>query len=129
MANNISEVLTSTNYLPTYSLENLFKSFEIAYADGTVEYRKDYLGSDIARLIKNIKEYAPVKYDGTTPLTTLVYKFYGTTTITPIVTMYNGIHALELIPGKIIKFPDLSSLAARLQRSTQVNNIGKTIII
>lgn len=129
MANNINEVLTSTNYLAIYNLENLFKSFEIVYPDGSVDYRRDFLGSDITRLIKNIKQYAPIKYDGTTPLTTLVYRFYGTTTVTPIVTMYNGIHALELVPGKIIKFPDLSPLARRLQRSTQVNNIGKTIPI
>jgi hypothetical protein len=129
MAISVDEIRTSTNYEPIYSLENLYKSFEIVYADGTIEYRRDYLGSDITRLIKNIKTFTPVKYDGVTPLTTLVNKIYGTTTVTPIVTMYNGIHALELIPGKIIKFPDLRPLILRLQRSTQINNIGKTITI
>lgn len=129
MAGNIEEVLTSTNYSKKYNLETLFKAFKVTRSDGSVDYRRDYLGSDVVRLLKQIKEYVAVTYDGTTPLTTLVYRLYGNTTVTPLVTMYNGIHALELVPGKVIKFPDLTSLDARLRSDLIINNIGKSIEI
>lgn len=129
MAGKINEVLTSTNYNPKYNLESLFKSFQVTRTDGEIDYRRDYLGSDTARLLKSIKGYAAVTYDGTVPLTTLVNKLYGNTTVTPLVTMYNGIHALELVPGRIIKFPDLTSLDERLRSETIINNIGKTVTI
>ncbi len=126
---DLSEVRYSTNYEPRFTLEALFKEFEITFENGDVDYRRDYAGNKIVRFIKRIQEFTPVRYDGSKPLTTLVYEAYGSTTAIWLVMLYNGVHPLEIIPGTTIKMPDLTSLEPFLMRERQSNNIGKTTIV
>jgi hypothetical protein len=96
----------------------------------SIQYRRDYLGADIVRTIKRIKDFTPYTFQGHEPLTTIAWDNYGTTTMMAVIMIYNGIlHPLEMIPGSIIKLPNISELERKLLQRGIINNIGKTVVI
>src|SRR4051812_1597412 len=112
---SLAEALTSTNFDPRFTLENIFPAYEIEFIDGSIQYRRDYLGADIVRTIKRIKDFTPYTFQGHEPLTTIAWDNYGTTTMMAVIMIYNGIlHPLEMIPGSIIKLPNISELERKL---------------
>jgi hypothetical protein len=136
---NINEIITSTNYNASYSMQNLVPLYKTTFSStdelGYTDYRCDFLGSWIIRLIKRIKKYAIYTYMGHEPLTTIAYKAYGNTTATWIIMIYNGISSpLEIIPGSIIKLPDITGLtqaikSAQSSGAIKTSNVGKNVII
>jgi hypothetical protein len=127
---NTNDILYSTNYDSRYALENILPKYQLEFPDGSIQFKRDYMGSKIIRILKQIKNFSTYRYRGFEVITTLVNQAYGTTTPAGLVLMYNGIaHPLEIVPGTILKFPDLTPITDYLQRKNNVNNIGKVITI
>lgn len=129
--NNTDPVLTSSNFSAKYTINSLIPLQKITYFNGEIEFRRDYLGSSLLKFIKSINSYTPYTYMGYEQITTICYKYYGTTTVVALVLMYNGLqHPLELIPGSILKLPDLSLLNTILnKKSKSTSNIGKQVLL
>lgn len=125
-------VLTSTFYDKNWSSNNLMRSYQLEYADGSLEDRIDYSDWQLSSLVKRLKGFTPYPYNGIEKFTTIVNKFYGTTTVYRIVLMFNGfMHVYEIEKGTIIKMPyasDLSRLLEDLNKKKNTTKGGSVVI-
>lgn len=124
-------VFTSTFYDPRWSTNNILRSYQLEYPDGSLEDRIDYSDWRLTSMLKRIKNYIPSKYKGE-KFTTLVYNAYGTTTIYRIVLMFNGfMHPYEIEIGETIKYPypsELNNLITNLNISKN-KSAGRSVPI
>lgn len=128
----LNEGQISTNYAAKYNIVRFIPIIEIEYDNGYVEHIPDTLNWNITKLLNNITEFEPVIFDGSIPLTTIVYRYYGTTTLTWLVEMYNGIvQPLEIVSGSTINMPsitEIDNMILKLERKVQEYGIKRVEI-
>lgn len=115
LADSIS---TSTCYDKRWATNNILRTYQLEYDDGTLEERIDYADWRLSSMLKRITRFRSIKYNGATKFTTLMNNEYGTTTIYRLVLMFNGfMHPYEIEDGATIKLPysaDLEELINNL---------------
>lgn len=111
MQNFVDAILTSTFYDPTYSPNQLMRSYELQFPDGTTEEHLDLSDWNYRAIIRGITQYSPYRWNSTKKFTTLINDTYGNTTCYRIVLTFNGfMHPYEIDEGAIIYLPDPTEL-------------------
>jgi hypothetical protein len=117
MQNQIDAILTSTAYDPNYAPNNLMRSYELQYEDGSIEEYLDLADWNYRAIIKSITQYSQIRYNKTKKFTTLMYERYGNTTCYRIVLAFNGfMHPYEIDEGAIVYLPDPLQLSQLIQQ-------------
>jgi hypothetical protein len=124
----VSNPALSSNFSSQYDITRFLPYVEIQYSNGYVETIPDLLSWDFNKIINYCTTFSEVVFYGNVPLTTVVNRVYGTTSLLWLVVMYNGIiHPMEIPPGTIIRMPDIAQINAYLN-NVQSNN-GKVVVI
>lgn len=128
---NPDSILSSTNYDKRYATNNLMRTYELEFEDGTIDQFIDYSDWNFTSIVKKIRGSKAIRYNGFEKFTTLVYREYGNTTIYRLILMFNGyMHPYEIESGALIKLPDpieLGRLLQSKQLSKQTN--GRSVFI
>lgn len=107
---------TSTNYNAKYAVLRFIPAVEIEYPNGFIEVAADALDWRLTSLLNSITDFQPVRYDGSEPFTTMVYRYYGFTTLWWLVLCYNGfMHPLEIRPGTLVRMPSITQIDSYLK--------------
>lgn len=81
------------------------------------------------KLIKKITLYKEHEYNDIITLENISYKYYRTTSLYPIITLYNGIiHPLTIENGTILKIPVLKNINSIFTENIKKNR-GTTVVI
>lgn len=128
-----NSILTSTNYDKRYATNNLMRTYELEFANGTIDQFIDYSDWDFTSIIKRIRNSRSIRYNGYEKFTTIVHRVYGNTTIYRLIMIFNGfMHPYEIESGAVIKLPDpveLSTLLQRGQLKKQTNSNNRSVLI
>lgn len=127
-----NSVLSSTFYDKRWSSNELMRSYELEYEDGAIEERIDYSDWRFTSMLKRLRSSTPYTYNGFEKFTTIVYRYYGNTTIYRIVLAFNGyMHPYEIDRGAVIRMPDVTELNAELEKLgvRKQNPTGRSVAI
>jgi len=117
MADFIDTVINSTNYDKRYASNNLMRTYQLEYADGSLEERIDYSDWRYTSIIKRLRKFTPYTYNGFEKFTAIVKRYYGNTTIYRLVLTFNGfMHPYEIPRGAVIKLFDPLELKEQIQK-------------
>jgi hypothetical protein len=132
MQSQLDAILSSTFYSPEYSPNQLMRSYELLYPDGSTEDHLDLADWNYRAIIRSITKYSPIKWNTTKKFTTLMYETYGNTTCYRIVLTFNGfMHPYEIDEGAIVYLPDpeeLSGLITQQQIKKKNSPIQDVVI-
>jgi hypothetical protein len=79
----------------------------------------DPLSQELLDITAAITQYSTHIFQQGEVFTTLVYKEYGNTTLAWYVAYYNGFTcALDLVPGMVIRFPNLAQINQGMVKKT-----------
>lgn len=126
---NPNDVIFSTNYDKAFSVNKIQRSYELEYEDGSLEGRIDFNDWNIQRILRQITQDTPERYNGYKKFTTLCNTKYGNTTIWRLVLVYNGfMHPYEIPGGAIIRFPDPTELRNAVLNVSQIKRTARSVI-
>lgn len=123
-------LLYSTNYDKVYATNNILRTYELEYDDGTLEERLDLSDWRMTQILRRIQSVTSAKYNGIKKFTTICYLLYGNTTVYRIVLIFNGyMHPYEIPQGATLLFPDPTELLNAVTRVTaDTSRAARTVI-
>lgn len=139
---DVDRAILSTNGNSTYyrskfmaGVEHRLKNKLDLSADTDSRFNLDWVDPLDPDLIERLRfkdeDYDSFVYDGFTPMTSISYRAYGTTTLWFVIVYVNGyLNPLEIPNGVMLKLPKAEVLEKQLRRKTATEQlIGKVITV
>lgn len=100
-------------------------TFTTTYNDSWVDPLTPQMLDTLDRMRSRLKQY---KYVGGTPMTTVSFDLYGTTSAWWIILYLNGyMHPDEISDGITLKVPDILDIQSML-RLNVIDNVGRVVV-
>ena len=126
---NIESVLTSSFFDKRYAVNKIQRTYQLEYADGTIEDRLDFGDWNITRILRQLTTFTSKRYNGFKKFTTLCYLVYGNTTIYRLILTYNGyMHPYEIPSGALILYPDPAQISNAVLNISSAEPTAKSVI-